>query len=1598
MSDRPHQKSGPGSTFATLPNGGVGDSRTDRVDGAQAALGSIDGVADGSVQGWVKSLADDAALVVDVFVDTTPLVRAVVADMYRQDVEQAGFGTGRYGFACKVPGGTPLSGRRLEVRPAGENSVLLSRIVTPDMMPGGEIQSTIPVPQPDQSAPEIIPPADPAVIDDPVAPPHTGDLIGGLDRVMDRSIEGWVKSLASDASLELDFFVDGVAIARAVAATIHRQDVEQAGIGTGRYGFFCAVPAGTLFSGGTLEVRLAGSGMLWTRRTLTADMVSGPAADPAPPPDQPGPDPVVPAPLAPEDLQGGTGFTGSIDRVKDHVLEGWARGPDEEMSLVLDILVDDAPLAMAVNANKYRHDVEQAGLGTGWYGFACETETPLAGRRVDIRLAGSDTLVLSKVMTPDMIAGDRGVPDGPDAVSDDPVEVAVIPTACDGRIDTLSETRVQGWAVDTARPDNIFEIDLFVDGVLLTRLRNDQRRSDLQKLGKSAGLGGYEHHLFLGFLEAGKHTVTLGLPDGKLLHKEIETKGNAPRYALNAGVARILPSQTAIIVPIYNAAEDVKTCIERLLHHTPKDADIVLIDDASPDPRIKALLADAHKHPNFRILHNATNLGFTRTVNRGLAEIGRKHAILLNSDARVTPGWMQGLLRAARSRPRVATVTAMSDRAGAFSAPTIGNDNPLPAGVTEVAYARAFRQRSLGLYPLVPTGNGFCMFVNRACVDDIGPFDAEAFPRGYGEENDFCMRAGRAGWANLIDDRTYVFHDRSKSFGDAKTDLMAAGRRVVDERYPEYKTAIRVFSAGAEIGMARFRAAQALQDCSRASGGQPAILYVVSTQTGGTPQTNMDLMQEIADEMQPWLLRCNSRQLTLQRLEGGRMVDVKTHDLAEPVDPVTHRSGEYDAVVSDWLELVNPQLVHIRHLGWHSLSLPLLARAHGCPVVFSFHDFYAICPTVKLLDEQNVYCGGTCTRTEGDCKIELWPADSMPHLKNSWVHVWRKRFNDVLRDCDAFITTSHSARSRILAHLDLDAERFFVIPHGRSFANMKQLRSRPRHGEPVRILVPGNIDAAKGRDIITALVEHDRAGILQFHILGTVSDAATLPKTPGIVQHGPYARDDFARHVAAIGPHLGAVFSIWDETYCHTLTELWSTGVPAVVFDFPTVATRVRESGAGWVVPHEDIAALYDRLVGLSFDAKEQARADLAVQAWQDGHGVGRSARLMAAAYRGVYRHAAGTPAARPLIAVVAPASPNLNHAQASTEIRVWERTLNGPDRPCVFVRMAPNTALANIRDGIVDGVIVQRNALPPTMVEAFVDMMAKSGIRYLLDLDDDLFEVPEDKDPDGKYAAYAPLLEKITRSAAVVTTSTDPLHQKLTALNPRTVLVPNRLSERLWRGPMPARKKDGVVRAVYMGTVTHQTDFDLIAPALEAVVAEDPGFRVAIIGIQTNDLPAWVERVDIPDEAKSYAHFVPWLRARSEGFDFALAPLVNAPFNQLKSNLKAMDCGALGLPVLASDMPVYRALHGLMPGLELVGDHPRAWQKALRQAIAAAREGRTDRAAIRDWVLSEYGLAATLRDYDDLLLGFARPGDLSRLATRTGVTPAASGQKTGRP
>lgn len=260
-----------------------------------------------------------------------------------------------------------------------------------------------------------------------------------------------------------------------------------------------------------------------------------------------------------------------------------------------------------------------------------------------------------------------------------------------------------------------------------------------------------------------------------------------------------------IIIPVYNAAALLRRCLDALDRCTsPSDARVWAIDDASPDPAIQPLLHDWQARSPLapRLLRNDSNLGFVGTVNRGVRE-SRHDVLLLNADTEVTPGWLPRM-RAALSDPRVATVTPFSNNAEICSWPAFCQSQPVPADAERVAAAFASHPPE---WVDLPTAVGFCMLIRRATLDAIGDFDQATFGRGYGEENDFCLRAAGHGWRNVIATDAYVVHAGGGSFAPLGLKPGGDNLRRLLARYPGYNAQVATFIAADPLAPIRARVA-----------------------------------------------------------------------------------------------------------------------------------------------------------------------------------------------------------------------------------------------------------------------------------------------------------------------------------------------------------------------------------------------------------------------------------------------------------------------------------------------------------------------------------------------------------------------------------------------------------------------------------------------------------------------------------------------------------------------------------------------------------------------------------------------------------------------
>jgi len=265
----------------------------------------------------------------------------------------------------------------------------------------------------------------------------------------------------------------------------------------------------------------------------------------------------------------------------------------------------------------------------------------------------------------------------------------------------------------------------------------------------------------------------------------------------------------AVVIPAYNATRELDRCLQTVQATVPEETELLVIDDASPDPAVAELLHGwrGRAGPAWRFMANTRNLGFVATANRGMRLTGGD-VVLLNADTEVTPGWLQGLARCLASDRAIATATPWTNNGEIASIPAFCTANPVPPDPGAVA--RAIAAAGSPQYPDLPTAVGFCMAISRTAIERLGLFDEELFGRGYGEENDFSMRALAAGMRNVLCDDVYVVHLGGRSFGPLGLKPDADSMRRLLTRHPAYLDEVQAFIAADPLASRRQAILEAL--------------------------------------------------------------------------------------------------------------------------------------------------------------------------------------------------------------------------------------------------------------------------------------------------------------------------------------------------------------------------------------------------------------------------------------------------------------------------------------------------------------------------------------------------------------------------------------------------------------------------------------------------------------------------------------------------------------------------------------------------------------------------------------------------------------------
>lgn len=248
-----------------------------------------------------------------------------------------------------------------------------------------------------------------------------------------------------------------------------------------------------------------------------------------------------------------------------------------------------------------------------------------------------------------------------------------------------------------------------------------------------------------------------------------------------------------IVIPVYNAFEEARECIESVLKCSKTDTLVLVIDDCSPEGDFRKFIGESSVDDRLEFLRNEDNLGFVGTCNRGMRAYPERDVLLLNSDTVVTPRWLEKLQVAAYSEDSIGTVTPFTNNGAICSIPRMSEDNEIPSGLSLSEWAEIVEESASGEYQELPTCIGFCVYLKRAMLEEVGLFDETVFGKGYGEENDLSLRAQAAGFRDILDHHTFIHHKGNCSFLGLREELSGKNLEILKQRYPHYLDRVSKF-------------------------------------------------------------------------------------------------------------------------------------------------------------------------------------------------------------------------------------------------------------------------------------------------------------------------------------------------------------------------------------------------------------------------------------------------------------------------------------------------------------------------------------------------------------------------------------------------------------------------------------------------------------------------------------------------------------------------------------------------------------------------------------------------------------------------------------
>jgi len=624
-----------------------------------------------------------------------------------------------------------------------------------------------------------------------------------------------------------------------------------------------------------------------------------------------------------------------------------------------------------------------------------------------------------------------------------------------------------------------------------------------------------------------------------------------------------------IIIPVYNGKDFLIKLLDSIVLNTTLSYRLIIVNDASPDQTIFPFLENfkkIHKDINIILVNNKENFGFVKTVNNAV-ELTKNHFVILNTDTEVPYRWLERLMYPIFELENVASTTPFTNSGTICSFPNWLEDNNIFEKMDVVELDNYFKYVDFKMNHVeMPTGVGFCMGVNKNLVNKIGFFDEKHFGQGYGEENDWCVRAVENQFKNLLVPNLFVYHKHGASFGDdVKSGLQKENMKTLIKLHPSYLSDVSLFIQKNSSKL--LREMLVMFASSNFEVDNKPKLVITHDLGGGSEQYTKSLFRDNPNK-KVFTIKYNihSKLYILQFEYKDFSFSYSLSDF-EVINEIIVRFGIDEIVVNQLVSYPNI-LQHVQSLVKIKSEIP------NTKIKFYVHDYYAICPSFNLLNHEIKFCNipenlqecNRCLKFNETVKDGSKLFSSFASDIDS--KVWRSEWLNLLRKSD-ITCFSHSSKE-ILLKAYPEIKNISIVPHSVNWITKMESVDRKK-SNTVHIAIIGHLTIHKGLNEVRKMLSYIENNNLDIKItvIGDVIDEfKTLNFNTNIL--GAYEKDNLANILIEYKVDIAFIPSICPETFSYTTEEIILMNFPLAVFNIGAPAERVKKYEHGIVIDKVD--------------------------------------------------------------------------------------------------------------------------------------------------------------------------------------------------------------------------------------------------------------------------------------------------------------------------------------------------------------------------------------------------------------------------------------------